>query len=86
MDRKIAIEPNLSPIRDYLTDRGFQVEDIRYGAESRRFNPDEYAAIIITGQDRNFMGMNDIKTKAPVIDASGLTPQDVFSKLENMVD
>ncbi len=86
MSRKIAIEPNLTPVKDYLLDRGFQVEDIRYGAESERFNPDEYGAIIITGQDKNFMGMRDTRTKAPVIDASGLTPHDVYSKLQNMID
>lgn len=85
INKKIAIEPNLSPIRDFLANKGFQVETIEHSPESARYNSDEFAAIVVTGQNKNFLGIKDTDTKTPVINASGLTPQEVFTELQNTI-
>jgi hypothetical protein len=78
---KIAIEPNLSPIGDYLAQKGYQVESVNPGT-SPGVNLNAYQAIIVTGQHNNFMGIGDTETKAAVIDATGMTPQDVLRALK----
>jgi hypothetical protein len=79
--QKIAIEPNLAPIREYLDEKGYKVESINIGNEySKRF--ENYDAFIVTGQNINFLGINDTNTRAVVIDASGLTPEQVYHELQ----
>ncbi len=73
----------MSPIKDFLTDKGYKIESIEHSAGSAKYNPDEFAAIIVSGQNTNFLGMHDIQTKATVIDASGLTPQEVYFQLQS---
>jgi len=85
MNKKIAIEPNLTQIKNFLTNKGFQVESIDYNWQSAKTNLDKYDAIIVTGQNSNFIGMEDTLTKSTIIDASGLTPQQVFTELQNKI-
>ncbi len=82
MKQKIAIEPNLTPIKDYLTEKGYQVENINFGQGTSNQSTD-YDAFVVTGLDRNFLGDSSTYTKAPVIDASGLTPQQVYQELQS---
>lgn len=77
---KIAIEPNLTPIKEYLTRQGYQVESVSLGA-SPGVNLDAYQAFIVTGQSNNFMGVQETQTRAAVIDATGMTPDDVLRAL-----
>ena len=79
--KRVAVEAGLSPVRDYLSQRGFQVEE--YLAESLQ-NQGNYAAIVISGQDQNLMGMQDQVENCPVISASGLTPEEVCRRIEQI--
>ena len=81
---KIAIESSLTPIRDYLVRRGYQVENVNPGASSN-VNLNLYDAFILTGMSSNFMGDQKTQTKAAVIDASGMTPEDVYNALKQRV-
>jgi len=69
---KIAVEDNLNPVKQYFLEKGCEVtslnEDFR-GCD----------AIVISGQDVNFLGIQDISTNAPVVDARGLRPEEVFN-------
>lgn len=75
--KRVAIEKDLTNIKDYLKNNGFTVECL----ENARDNLDSYDAIVVTGQNSNFLGMQDTSTKASVINANGLTPEDVCSRL-----
>jgi hypothetical protein len=79
MKRIIALDDSLSPIRDYLVDKGYQVVDIHDS------NFDNVSAVIVNSIDDNFMGIQDTMTKAPVIEATGLTPEQIVSELENRI-
>lgn len=75
MMRKIAVEDNLTGVRDLLEKSGYEVVRL---AEQR-----EADAIVVTGMDNNVLNMQDIATGVPVIDASGKTPQEILESLRN---
>lgn len=73
--KTIAVEGNLSPVKDFLTAQGCQVIDME---ESYRRRAD---AVVISGSDQNLMGMQDMTLDTPVINASGKTPQQVWEMI-----
>ena len=81
MDRTIAVERDLTPVMQYLSERGFKVESIDFGKEYS--NIDKYDALIITGMNKDFLGMQDSVSKIPVIDARGMTAEQVYEQLNS---
>ena len=77
----IAIEPNLTPIKDYLSSKGYDVESIDFDKKSSN-NGGKFDAYIVSGMKRNILGIQDTVTKAIVIDASGLTPEQIYHELK----
>lgn len=80
MNQKIAIEPNLTPIKNFLSEKGYSVENIDYG-QGTTTNKD-YAAFIVAGVETNFMGIQDTSSKAVVINADGMTAEQVYKELQ----
>ncbi len=80
MNQKIAIEPNLTPIKDYLTKKGYTVENMDYGQGATKNN---YDAIIVAGVETNIMGIQDTSSKAIVINADGMTEEQVYQELQS---
>lgn len=75
--KKVALDEDLpSGLGDMLRREGYQVVSPYRGQ-----NVD---AIIVTGIDNNVMNMQDIKDTAPVIDASGKTPEDIIKRLREL--
>lgn len=75
--KKVALEEGLpGGLREMLKKEGYEVVSPYRGQ-----NVD---AIITTGLDNNFMNMQDIKDTAPVIDASGKTPEDIIKRLREI--
>ncbi len=80
---RVAVEQNLTPVREYLSQQGYQVEaldasKIENGAQNN------YTAIIISGVDQNLMGIQNVVQNCPVINAEGLTPQEVHQRLQQL--
>ncbi|AIS52051.1 hypothetical protein TKV_c08690 [Thermoanaerobacter kivui] len=83
MGKKVAVESQLSNIKNYLKERGYEVVELEeYLLSKNNFNA--YDAVVITGQSRNMLGMDDISTKAAVIDATGMTPFDVEERIKRL--
>ncbi len=81
---KIAIEPNLTPIKDYLSNRGYDVESINLDKQTAdKADRGHYDAYVVTGLNTNFMGIQDRETDALVIDAEGMTPEQIYKHLES---
>lgn len=78
MKRKILVEDGLRNVRDFLQGQGYEVSSLR----QHRNNLDNYDAIVVSGQDENFLGISDTSTKSPVIDATSKSAQDVYNQLE----
>ncbi len=74
--RLVAVEDGLTPIADALRDKGYAVMPFDRG------DLDQVDAIVVSGQDDNLMGIQDIQTKAPVINAEGLTAEQVAREVE----
>ena len=76
MKGKIAIEPALTTVKDYLSGKGYNVETMNpNGVSSNVLNG--YDAIVVTGLSTNLLGIQDADYKAVVISAAGLTPPKV---------
>jgi hypothetical protein len=77
--KKIAIDPSLSNIKEYLIKQGYIVENVNMNNIS---NLGSYDAYIVSGLSENYLGIQDTSTKAPVIRASGMTPEDILNQLQ----
>ncbi|WP_044640062.1 YkuS family protein [Risungbinella massiliensis] len=80
---RVAVEANLSTFQNYLSQQGYQVDSLdasnmNQGAQSN------YTAIVISGMDQNLMGIENIVQNCPVINADGLTPEEVYQRLQNL--
>lgn len=83
MAKKIGIEPDLTPVKDFLIEKGYDVFDINNGVTSEISNSN-FDAIVVTGLNNDFLGMEDTLIKSKVIDASGLTPPEVENKIKSI--
>jgi hypothetical protein len=69
---RVAVERSLTQIRKMLRDNGYDVVDL--GNWQNMVD-----AIVITGQDVNVLNdQSKTISGAPVINAAGMTPQEVF--------
>jgi len=74
--RIIAVEEALTPVAEALQNRGYSVVGFREGDLGRA------EALVVSGQDDNIMGIQNIRSRAPVINAEGRTPDDVVREIE----
>lgn len=74
----IAIEPGLTPVSKYLSGKGYNIENISSAETAGR----KYDAYIVTGMNTDLMGISDTETNAVVIQAKGMTPEEVYSELQ----
>lgn len=77
--KKVAVEDSLKNVSSYFKNQGCDVCSLK----SSDSNLDKYDAIIVSGQDKDFMGMEDALTNATVIDARGKTPEGIYSQVQN---
>lgn len=75
--KKIGVENGLSNIADYLNAEGYSVEILGEDLESNVKKYDNLDIIITAGYNTDMMGFSDTSTKIPVINASGLTQEEV---------
>lgn len=81
MKARVAVESDLTNVSEYLEEQGYEIIEFMHSddlAEELR----DVEAIVTTGLDENLLGMHDIETDAFVIEASGLTPEEIGDMLE----
>ncbi len=77
MVKRIAVEPNLTPVRDALQAKGWQVLSLEPG---QRQQADAY---VVTGLQDNLLGVEVTNgNRAPVIEARGRTAEQVVQEVE----
>lgn len=76
MAKKIAVEDNLSTIKQALEKSGYTVVSPK--------SKESVMACVVMGMDNNLMDIQNTVTKAPVIDAAGMTPEQVVSRIESL--
>lgn len=75
---RIAVAEELDHIADMLRNNGYTV--VQLGNEQKDID-----AIVISGIDKNMMGMQDTESGIPVINAEGQTAEQVFHQINRSV-
>jgi predicted transcriptional regulator len=70
---KVAVENSLGNVKQVLQQNGFEVVSIE--------NASGADCCVISGQDDNVMGISDVATNASVINAEGMTADQVLEEV-----
>lgn len=83
--KKIGIEKGLTNVADYLTSEGYSIEILSESIDNNIPKLSSFDAIVTAGYNTDMLGISDTETKAPVVNAKGLTPQEVKDRLEQQL-
>jgi hypothetical protein len=75
---KVGVEQSLTDIQQALREKGYDVVELKQESDAQNCD-----CCVVTGLDSNVMGMQDTSTKAPVIDANGLSADEVCQHVES---
>ncbi|WML47931.1 YkuS family protein [Neobacillus sp. PS3-34] len=75
---KIGVEQSLTNIQQALREKGHDVVELKQESDAQ-----DCAFCVITGIDSNVMGMQDTTTQATVIEANGLSADEVCQQVES---
>ncbi|MCL6580511.1 MAG: YkuS family protein [Firmicutes bacterium] len=73
---EVAVEEGLGPVAEALRRRGYHVTGLH--PEALR----TAAAVVVSGRDESLMGIQSIRTTAPVINAEGRSADEVVRDVE----
>jgi hypothetical protein len=77
---KIAVENSLGNVKDVLQQNGFEV----VGLDSNSIQSCD--ACVISGQDKNVLGITETVTRASVINAEGMTESEVLKQVNQRIN
>lgn len=72
---KIAVENSLDDVKNALEQNGHEVVSMDSG------NLQNCDCCVISGQDKNMMGMSETATQASVINAQGMTADQIVERI-----
>ncbi|MHB1126787.1 MAG: YkuS family protein [Bacillota bacterium] len=75
MHKIVAVDDDLQSLKETLIMEGFQVTELKEGM-------DKASALVVSGISNNMMQMEEIRTKAPVIDARGKSEMEIIDALK----
>jgi hypothetical protein len=81
MNKKVAVEKSLASIQQYFKNQGYEVDSFTDGELDTIGSVSNYTAIITTGGNQDFMGMENVLTQIPIIVVDGMTPDEVFTRV-----
>ena len=84
--KKVGIEKPLSNVRRYLESRDCTVEILESNNKESQRALNKFDAIVVTGADSNFMGMEDVMTTTRVINAQGKTEDEIYNEVVEAAD
>jgi hypothetical protein len=77
---KIGVEQSLTNIQQALREKGYDVVELKQETDANGCS-----CCVISGADSNVMGMQDALTKGSVIDATGLSADEVCQQVESRI-
>lgn len=83
--KKIAVEKGLNPIKDYLSNEGYSIKEFDNKKKTAKNFLNKFDAVIVKGEDQNVMGIEDTTTNTTIINADGMTPENVKNEIENII-
>ncbi len=83
MKKRVAVEQTLTNVGQFLSEKGYEIASLDPLSESKA-ELHNVSAVVISGQDENLLGMEDLQTRTPVIDARGMTAEEVYERLQEL--
>lgn len=74
---KIGVEPSLTNVSEALRQKGYDVVQLKQESDAK-----DCSCCVISGLDSNVMGMQDVSTPGSVIEANGLSADEVCRQVE----
>lgn len=78
---KIGVEESLADVQQALQEHGHNVVQLKQESDAKGCD-----ACVITGLDNNVMGIANTVTQGPVIEARGLTAEEVCKEVNNRIN
>lgn len=78
MTKKVGVEASLTDVREALMEKGYDVVELKSENDASGLD-----CCVVTGLDSNVMGVHDTVTEGPVIEASGLTAEEICQQVES---
>jgi hypothetical protein len=75
---KVGVEQSLTNIQQVLREKGYDVVELKQESDAQNCD-----CCVVTGLDSNVMGMSDTFTKGSVIDANGMSADEVCRQVES---
>ncbi|MCI0765618.1 YkuS family protein [Bacillus sp. TL12] len=75
---KIGVENSLTDVQQALQQKGHEVVSLRSENDAQGCD-----CCVVTGLDSNVMGISNVSTKGSVIEASGLTTDEICQQVES---
>jgi glutamine amidotransferase PdxT len=75
---RIGVEGSLTDVREALQERGYDIVDLRNENDAKGCD-----CCVVTGQDSNVMGISNTVTAGSVIEASGLSAEEICQQVES---
>lgn len=79
--KTVGVQKGLSTLVDYLSRQGYSVKELGENVQNDAQNG-QFDAIVIADYNTDVFGYSDTLTNVPVINASGLTEEEVKKQLD----
>ena len=87
MKNKVVVENTLTPFIEHLKNAGYDVYTLNRNFNLKNITSDEYRAIVVSGLDVFSERETDYNNPpVSIIEAKGLTPQEVQNIIENRLE
>lgn len=80
--KKVAVQKGLSSIKNYLSEEGYTVKEFDNRKKNAGNFLDKYDAVVVTGENQDIMGAADTISSTPIIEANGMTGEEVKDQIE----
>jgi galactitol-specific phosphotransferase system IIB component len=80
--KKVAVERDLSRIGDYLKNEGYNVQQLDTNMKYNTSALNGFDAVVLSGVSDDMMGMQDTLTSTPIINADGMTVEQIKDEIE----
>lgn len=79
LENTIAVEEGLNNINQALQSAGYRTVPLEDGQTN------SVGAIVVSGQNQNFLGIHDAQSKIPVVNVNGKTAEEVVNMVKNRI-
>ncbi|RHW34675.1 YkuS family protein [Lysinibacillus yapensis] len=79
MSHIIGVEESLTNVEQALKAKGYDVVQLRKEEDAKKCD-----CCVVTGQDDNFMGISETAIEGPVIEASGLSADEIVERVDKV--